>query len=48
MIKGINLHIVTPELMDQFKNNFDSSLQERFNALRDSELSIESFSFYTS
>lgn len=41
-------HILPTDLLQQFKSIFDLSLQERFNALHDSELSIESFSFYTS
>lgn len=48
MNSNFQYHILPTDLMQQFKSNFDLSLQERFHALHDSELSIESFSFYTS
>jgi len=44
----IDLKIIPTDLLEQYKTSFDQSLQKAFNELHDSELSIETFSFYTS
>lgn len=43
-----DLEIIPTDLLEQYKMSFDPSLQKDFNALDDSELSIDTFSFYTS
>lgn len=43
-----NLQIIPTGLWEQYSKSFDSLLQQRFELLLDSELSIETFSFYTS
>ncbi len=44
----LNLDIIPITLLEQYCSQVDDSLQTGFNALHDSELSIENFSFYTS
>lgn len=43
-----NLHIISTALLDVYIKAIDSSIEKKLNALQDSELSIDSFSFYTS
>jgi Fic family protein len=45
---NIDLEIIPTDLLVQYKMNFNTSLKKDFDALSDSELSIETFSFYTS
>ncbi len=45
---SFSLQIIPAALLSQYKNSFDASLQQSFEQLHDSELSIETFSFYTS
>jgi Fic family protein len=47
-MKKIDLKIIPTDLLEQYKSSFDQSLQKVFEELHDSELSIETFSFYTS
>ncbi len=47
-MKKIDLKIIPTDLSGQYKNSFDKSLQKSFEELHDSELSIDTFSFYTS
>ncbi len=47
-MREISLQIIPTGLLDAYKLTFPSSLQKSFEALRESELSIDSFSFYTS
>lgn len=47
-MKQIDLKIISVDLLEQYKSSFNQSLQKVFNELHDSELSIETFSFYTS
>ncbi len=42
------LQILPTELLDQFKLNFDNAVKQSFEKLHESELSIKTFSFYTS
>ncbi len=44
----IPLKIISLDLLEQFKADFDKKLKSSFEKLHDSELSIDSFSFYTS
>lgn len=44
----ISLQIIRTDLMEQYKSCFDKSIQQSFENLHDSELSIDTFSFYTS
>lgn len=44
----IDLKIIPTDLLEQYKTSFNPSLQKTFNELHDSELSIKTFSFYTS
>ena len=43
-----SLNIIPLDLLDQFKSGFYKSLEQSFQKLHDSELSTETFSFYTS
>ncbi len=43
-----SLHIVPVDLLSDYKKDFNSTLNFNFENLRDSELSIDTFSFYTS
>jgi Fic family protein len=43
-----NLQILPTGLLDAYKADFDQSLQKKFGQLKDSELSADTFSFYTS
>jgi Fic family protein len=43
-----DLEIIPIDLLEQYKMSFNPSLKKDFDALNDSELSIETFSFYTS
>lgn len=45
---SISLQIIPTDLLEQYTVAFDKSLQKRFDELHDSELSIETFNFYTS
>jgi Fic family protein len=47
-MKQIDLKIIPTDLLELYKSSFNQSLQKTFNELHDSELSIETFSFYTS
>lgn len=47
-MKKIDLKILSTYLLEQYKSNFNQSLQKTFDELHDSELSIKTFSFYTS
>jgi Fic family protein len=42
------LQILPVDLLEPYMDGFDGSVQTKFEALKDSELSIDSFSFYTS
>ncbi|MCU0432562.1 MAG: Fic family protein [Bacteroidia bacterium] len=42
------LQILPVDLLEPYMNGFDELVQTKFEALKDSELSIDSFSFYTS
>lgn len=44
----IHFEILSTDLFDRYKDEISTSLSERFEALTDSELSIDTFSFYTS
>jgi Fic family protein len=44
----LSLKIIPLDLLEQFKSGFNKSLKQNFENLHDSELSIETFSFYTS
>lgn len=46
--RKLNLQIILPDLLDAYLSDFDYSIQHQFDKLEDSELSKESFSFYTS
>lgn len=46
-MKG-NLHIIQTNLMEEYLAQVDDSVQQYFESLHDSELSIATFSFYTS
>ena len=43
-----DLFLVEGRLWDQYRKEIDSSIKRQFDALEDSELSIDSFGFYTS
>ncbi len=45
---NISLQIIPIDLLGQYKSVFDESLQKVFEHLHDSELSVDTFSFYTS
>ena len=47
-MKQIDLKIIPVDLLEHYKSSFDQSLQKTFAELHDSELSIETFSFYSS
>lgn len=44
----ISLKIIPVDLLEQYKSTFDKTTRPSFEKLHDSELSIETFSFYTS
>ena len=44
----IPLKIIPLDLSEQYKTGFDKTLKQSFEKLHDSELSMETFSFYTS
>ena len=44
----ISLKIIPTDLLEQYKKGFDKKAKQRFEKLHDSELSIKTFSFYTS
>jgi hypothetical protein len=48
MIMSIKLHIIPDILLPGYIVQVDDSVQQRFSQLHDSELSIATFSFYTS
>lgn len=43
-----DLEIIPTDLLEQYKMSLNPSLKKDFDALNDSELSIKTFSFYTS
>ena len=43
-----HLKIIPTDLIEYYKSSFDKSIEKDFDKLNDSELSIDSFSFYTS
>jgi Fic family protein len=45
---GFDLQILPVDLLNVYKAHFDLRFTDRFNQLEDSELSIDTFSFYTS
>lgn len=45
---ALTLHIIPVDLLQQYKSNFDKTVRQSFENLHDSELSIDTFSFYTS
>jgi Fic family protein len=47
-VKNIRFEILSTDLFDSYKKEINNSLAERFEALTDSELSVDTFSFYTS
>ena len=47
-MKQIDFKIIPIDLLEHYKSCFDQSLQNTFYELHDSELSMETFSFYTS
>ena len=47
-MKQIDFKIIPIDLLEQYKSSFKQSLQKTFDELHDSELSILTFSFYTS
>jgi Fic family protein len=44
----LNLEILPTDLLEVYKKSFDASTEERFDLLKDSQLSLDAFSFYTS
>jgi Fic family protein len=44
----MNFHIIKKELLEEYKKAFPKDLQEKFDALKDVEISTDVFSFYTS
>ena len=44
----ISLKIIPTDLLEQYKKSFDKKAKKHFEKLHDSELSIKTFSFYTS
>lgn len=48
MVHSLSLQVIPTELLQQFKAGFFAMAKENFSNLHDSELSIDSFSFYTS
>lgn len=42
------LQLLPTDLLERYKNDFDPSFKAQFELLHDSELSVETFSFYTS
>jgi len=48
LLDNLHLQIIPADLLVQYKADFDQSLQQSFNNLEDSELSIDTFSFYVS
>jgi Fic family protein len=47
-LTNLALQIISTDLLEQYRNNFDKSIADNFEQLEDSTISIESFSFYTS
>ncbi|MGG7034919.1 MAG: Fic family protein [Flavobacterium sp.] len=45
---ALSLNIIPTDLLEQYVSEFNPEIKQRFESLRDSELSIETFSFYTS
>lgn len=45
---GLGLNIIPTGLLEPYVSRFDMSLKQIFESLNDSELSIDTFSFYTS
>lgn len=45
---SIKLNIISTDLLEQYISSFNISLKQDFENLKDSELSIDTFSFYTS
>src|ERR1017187_5384874 len=47
-MKKINLHIIPINLLETYSVQVEDKLEKEFEKLHDSDLSIETFSFYTS
>lgn len=47
-LMSLNLNIISKELLDQYVSSFNASLKYEFEKLKENELSIDTFSFYTS
>ncbi|MDQ3015732.1 MAG: hypothetical protein M3R25_03280 [Bacteroidota bacterium] len=47
-MKQFHLHLLPTDLLSSFTQSFSASLNVQFELLHDSELSIDTFSFYTS
>ncbi|MBE9660900.1 Fic family protein [Mucilaginibacter myungsuensis] len=47
-MNDLQLEILPTELLNEFLSTFDTDLRLKFDALQDSELSADTFSFYTS
>ena len=47
-MQHLKLHIIPTDLLKQYKSEFEATTLANFENLRDSDLSIENFSFYTS
>lgn len=47
-LDDLDFQIVPIDLLEQYKSDFDKSVQQGFENLEDSELSLETFSFYIS
>lgn len=45
---ALSPNIIPTDLLEQYVSEFNPEIKQRFESLRDSELSIETFSFYTS
>lgn len=47
-MSNISLQIIPTDLLEQYRKQFNPSLLQQFSQLHDSELSMDTFSFYTS
>jgi len=47
-MKKINLQIIPTQLLEQYSEQVDKLLSNKFNQLQDAEISTDTFSFYTS
>jgi Fic family protein len=48
LLEDLDLKIIPTNLLEIYKSNFDTTVPQIFESLHDSELSIDTFSFYTS